>query len=1058
MSNSLLGLLKVLLVVLLTLLPELAGAQTITLTNFNTSVADSGEFFTDVWAKAKDFNDNCDVGNDNFVFYPESSANGVWAGNNPAKQAPAIGIAPIPTLNTALVYREDCIRQGLHYPIDAGKYTLLSYRMFYSTAAAFGILWSYDSNYALNGYYEHDYLPDLYTDEPGGRWLLKLISLPAKAAEHGAPAWSGNVTGLTLVPNSELPITSTTSIDWVRLVDPSNSPVVNLHWASASADANDRVGLYVDTNSSGSNGQDFAHNLPLSGDYSFTTGVLAPGTYYFYACIERYGYSLGSMQTIACSSHAGPLTVNGKPVLNFQAPGRMSGQEFAAAVRGDAWDMNEAGDIANFNLTPGANQAITRGFHDPVIESGHFRAVSDLDPAGAGVSVDTHIVLATPSGAAIDPALYRYFCYRMQIDTSSLPRSGDIVQLNARGLVPRFMYQNSANPVMFGSTRGHDVVEKSATFPDYQSGFTTYCLDLFDNSIFDTGVRWSDMDAVNVLRWDPVEAQPATGFAVDFAGLYQENRARATYTINWTATDPENSALTVSLYYDTDRSGFDGTQITTVSVPAGQGSYSWDVSGVRAGTYYLYAVVSDGVNTSRFYSEVPVEIWHLSNPGYNASKYALWNGFLSMINILELVNTDSNATTAHITFFDITGNFASQLEVPIAGKGQHDVILNELRGFRADSYGIVKIEYQQGKLDGRLSFYRSAAVGSYEYAFAVPLTSPLTGTSSVSFNTYQPSTNPYDANQTVAQWLSIVNLDTSATKSFTVQRYDAVGNSITSQGVSVPPFSRVDLEAGHVNPGAYNVGLHEIIPDDASAPYLAHLVRYGEKSGGGYAFAFPLLAYPGTSSAQWAPVSSGAGGDNWLEVVNAGDNGASVSVEIYDNFGERVWTEDMYLNGHEQRHIHASTRVTDGKSGAAKITAASGAKIIAQSMFYFRNIFGGIEAMYGSQARTADAGMKYGSYNLFLNMNNWLRVFNTTDQGQDIQVDVINAAGQLNRRILSLCAHCGRDLGLHETSEYGTAVDSYGAVNVLGEASVELLRLRPTSTGGIDFAMPTPVW
>ena len=1042
-------------------LPSVCSAWDLTLDQFSVVVGDADEFFTDVWGDPADFDSVCDSGNDNFVFAPKSAENGIWTAYNPEASGPVFGPMPIPVLGTPLVYREDCTKQGLHYPLDASKYTELSYKIKLSSTSALGVLWSYDRNYALSGFYASDiyYLDRGAVPVPGNEWWIHTFNLPLNAPSY-AP-WSGWITGLSLHPSTQLQAGSETSLDWIRVYDPQSSPTLNISWSTQAYQGSIyTTALFVDSDTSGYDGVSVARGLPLTGSYSLPTGSLAPGKYYIYAGIEmQWGTQT---QIVSVSEYAGPLVINGKPTLRFTAPSRMSGQEYAATERGDAWDMNESTDVVNLDLPPDWDPELSRGFHDWSFANGHFFATSDYDPMGAAVSVDTHMVLPTADNALVDTNRYRYFCYRMQIDSSTMPRDLDLAELNDRGWVARFIYSHLGVEGMFGSTGGHDVVERSIQFPDYEKGFTTYCFDLWDDAIFDTGPTWRQVGAVDVVRFDPLESQPATSFAIDFAGLYAENETddSAIYNLSWTAGDPDGDALDISFYYDTDRENFDGTLIATLEdVPLGQGSYTWNAQGVPDGTYYVYAVLGDGFNTSKFYSEVPIRVVFEPAPP-EMTQYVLWNGFLDMINILELVNRSSETVSVNVSVYDISGQLAHEMELPIAGGGQYDLILNNVPGFQRDSYGLVKLRYQGDSVEGRVSFYRSGALGAdYEFAFAVPFTDPNQGTTSVSFNTYQPSLRAADVSQVVAQWLSIVNLNQEQTKRFTVKRYNAAGVLLSSRVLEVGPFQRVDIEAGHQDPGPMQVGLNEIVPEDAESCYLAHLVRYGEKAGGGYGFAFPLLAASGSGELSWMPISNAADGDNWVEIVNGGDVGTDVSIELYDNTGARVWQEDMRLEAHAQQHIHASAFLGAGVSGAAKVEPhAQSARVIGQSMFYFRNTEGAVEAMYGSQAWPPVEGIKFGSYNLFLGMENWLRVFNTSAETQQVAVTLIYPTGETRQEMLTLGAYSGTVLALHDTAIHGTAPDSYGQLTVSGNTLAELVRMRPDPAGGLDFAMPTTVW
>jgi hypothetical protein len=79
--------------------------------------------------------------------------------------------------------------------------------------------------------------------------------------------------------------------------------------------------------------------------------------------------------------------------------------------------------------------------------------------------------------------------------------------------------------------------------------------------------------------------------------------------INLEAYDTDSDA-NVSLYYDRDGTGFSGIKITDGLVePDGPLSYTWDVSQMIPGDYYIYAMVDDGVSAPVFaYADGPATI------------------------------------------------------------------------------------------------------------------------------------------------------------------------------------------------------------------------------------------------------------------------------------------------------------------------------------------------------------------------------------------------------------------------------------------------------------------
>jgi len=81
-------------------------------------------------------------------------------------------------------------------------------------------------------------------------------------------------------------------------------------------------------------------------------------------------------------------------------------------------------------------------------------------------------------------------------------------------------------------------------------------------------------------------------------------------TLAWTDT-AEGLDATISLYADVDNQGEDGVLIASgISEDAdGVGDqYDWDVNNVSDGSYYIYAVMSDGENTVSSYSSAKVTV------------------------------------------------------------------------------------------------------------------------------------------------------------------------------------------------------------------------------------------------------------------------------------------------------------------------------------------------------------------------------------------------------------------------------------------------------------------
>ncbi len=128
---------------------------------------------------------------------------------------------------------------------------------------------------------------------------------------------------------------------------------------------------------------------------------------------------------------------------------------------------------------------------------------------------------------------------------------------------------------------------------------------------------------VNAFRIDPHEFGDGRGFFIDDVRLATDLTANTSVNLEWALADG-NSGLQVNLYRDNDSSGFDGVPIVTnLAASTGTGSYTWNTAAVPTGKYWVYATVTDGVNSNQAYSAGPVVIDHNDMPQISLSKTAL---------------------------------------------------------------------------------------------------------------------------------------------------------------------------------------------------------------------------------------------------------------------------------------------------------------------------------------------------------------------------------------------------------------------------------------------------
>lgn len=101
------------------------------------------------------------------------------------------------------------------------------------------------------------------------------------------------------------------------------------------------------------------------------------------------------------------------------------------------------------------------------------------------------------------------------------------------------------------------------------------------------------------------------------------------FTIKWIDFDTEHNAI-VSIYYDTDNIGYDGTLIQgNISEDDPADSVVWDMSSIY-GTYYIYGKIDDGINAP-VYSYSNGVVTHLDLPAPPADGLAVSNKWLYFI-------------------------------------------------------------------------------------------------------------------------------------------------------------------------------------------------------------------------------------------------------------------------------------------------------------------------------------------------------------------------------------------------------------------------------------------
>ena len=464
-------------------------------------------------------------------------------------------------------------------------------------------------------------------------------------------------------------------------------------------------------------------------------------------------------------------------------------------------------------------------------------------------------------------------------------------------------------------------------------------------------------------------------------------------------------------------------------------------------TNTLRFTVIDENQSDSYYVEVDSSIAPIP------TKFSLWNSFLGMWNILEVINNTNIAQEFEINTFNISGGLISTQTFTIQPGVQQDILVHDFQGIVPNSYGLITID---GAVTGRMLYYRplNPQGDDFDFAFAIPLNStPSTGTTGVGYNTFEPSSAP------VSNWLSLVNLEDTQ-EILTVNRYSQQGELLDQREFTLQPRSRLDIDGGHQFPGRFNVGYLEIVPQNNQAQYLGQLIRYGIQLDGNIDFAFPLLSKSPSAGKLTAPANTVNNSDNWLEVINPNSFPINVDINFFNTNGVQRDINSQTIPPNAQIHYYINGQIGNNEIGSVDITSNS--PMIINSMVY-EGITGGqpLQTMYGLQAVPNTPSLFNNSYNLFLGMQNLLRINNLSDETITFTVDVTTifdqAPGSTNS--FSIAPRFSGDLNLNDFATFGTATNTYGSVaistNNPNDIQAYVLRRHNGSNGNLDFAAPT---
>ena len=600
-------------------IPSILFSQTISLTGplSDLAVPEGDDFAKNVLVNPWDMSQKRDFGwEEKFVGTSVQTINGIW--NGTYQQSGGYVFPLFPGFKGALQAEGfqgnlSLPKYGINHPIDASKYTLLSYRSTHSDRSAYAIYWKTDgsTHYWPDGSQLGSSVDCMYHYPVGAfgpcylheGWKLYSFDMTNTQGEfeQAIGTWSGDIFALRIDPSNQGSVGSTAQFDWIRLVDPSSGQNHTITWNSSGVQLGHVVSVYMDNNNTGYDGthmQRFTYGAN-PGFYTFNTAILPPGEYYFYVTVHEINPATGQLNLLSTSGYSGQLSINDAPNPFFKKPTQKTGEKYSKSVVGNMWDMQDEADVAN--LPSSSWHYVWRQFSNHSFLNGIFQAVADL-PYNGALHTDAQVHLNVSQSEPIDTYKYRYITYRIGADNALFPSISDMI---AGGFVTRVNAWDE-NIIDDGyRPQAHLLYE----------GINTYTVDLWDNSGIQDGKPYRYNRYQKNFRIDPLETSIYTWFYIENVKLSADNRPiNNRFKIKWKVRDSDSPTYNVSIYYDIDNKDFNGELITTLNnLPVGKSDYVWDTTGVAEGRYYFYLIVDDGINTSRIYSPVDIVIGEVAS-------------------------------------------------------------------------------------------------------------------------------------------------------------------------------------------------------------------------------------------------------------------------------------------------------------------------------------------------------------------------------------------------------------------------------------------------------------
>ncbi len=315
-----------------------------------------------------------------------------------------------------------------------------------------------------------------------------------------------------------------------------------------------------------------------TGSVSWFHGGLFPGSY----TVRVYHSTAG-----AGGAATRDVVINATPTIQITSPDPTSGPDYATVVRSNPWDFSSAADVVS-------TQRISAITYD-----GALNGTTDPAPPGQPTADPQIWLLSDETGAPIDASRYHWLTFRLKFD------EGIRAWATTRLLFGSTLHR----PDLLTATQDIAVWIEGDSEP-----FRSYTIDLrklrSGTGLVPGGTGPAMWDGlISQLRFDPSESPEASTFHLDDLKLTADPVSTdGSFAIRWNSTsDPSGADPTVSLAFATAVNATNPTGIVS-GIAASDGQYVWNTRGLANGTYYVRAIISDGLDSSTYWSPVPVVV------------------------------------------------------------------------------------------------------------------------------------------------------------------------------------------------------------------------------------------------------------------------------------------------------------------------------------------------------------------------------------------------------------------------------------------------------------------